>query len=492
MLYLIRTFKKYYIMKKLLIPLAIILSSVAYSQNFDDAVIFNQESVMGDARYVGMAGSFGALGGNITAVKTNPAGLGVFRKNSCEISFGSINNLNETFYIDERNKRRSNLFTFNNVGFNTAYETGKNDLNVKFVNFSASMNKDHIYNSAYVFEAYNNRNSVTDDFLATNYNLAWDAGLLFTDSISPDVQTDYRRVNDLGELETFYGGNQRFHIERDGQKNNFNFAVGANVGDKFYVGGSVNLSSIKYESKVTVTETDIDNTRIDLYEFLFDDYYKSSGKGLGVSLGVIGKPVEFIRVGAAYHTPMVYAMTDYTYSGIDTYFDFDSGLDDLGYEEESEFDYTYTTPAKFIGSLALTLKNYASLNVDYQYSDYSASYFSADNYDFVTENKLITDNLQGVQTIRVGGELWAGAVGFRAGVSSMTNPYSQQEWYTSNINTAGLGLGIRDEVFYLDLAYSLTSYSEDVYLYSDINGNAQSAENKHTSNQLSGTVGWRF
>ena len=57
----------------------------ALAQNEVDALRFSQLTFGGSGRFMGMGGSFGALGGDISALSFNPAGIAVYRKN--EFSF---------------------------------------------------------------------------------------------------------------------------------------------------------------------------------------------------------------------------------------------------------------------------------------------------------------------------------------------------------------------------------------------------------------------
>ncbi|MCD6322107.1 MAG: hypothetical protein J7L77_03665, partial [Clostridiales bacterium] len=68
-------------MKKILLFTFIftVLISSAQTLSFtDQAVLFSSDDNYGTARFVAMGGAFGALGGDMTAVEINPAGLGVF------------------------------------------------------------------------------------------------------------------------------------------------------------------------------------------------------------------------------------------------------------------------------------------------------------------------------------------------------------------------------------------------------------------------------
>ena len=51
----------------------------ALAQGEMDAYKFSQYDISGTARYMSMGGAFGALGGDISSMRTNPAGLGIYR-----------------------------------------------------------------------------------------------------------------------------------------------------------------------------------------------------------------------------------------------------------------------------------------------------------------------------------------------------------------------------------------------------------------------------
>ena len=73
-------------MKKLSSILIILVSSITglFAQDFDDALRYSQIFYGGTARFMSMGSAFTALGGDISTLSQNPAGLGVFR--SSEIS----------------------------------------------------------------------------------------------------------------------------------------------------------------------------------------------------------------------------------------------------------------------------------------------------------------------------------------------------------------------------------------------------------------------
>ena len=67
-------------MKRIILSIcALCIAHCVFSQGLMDASRMANTDVMGTARYMSMAGSMGALGGDPSAVLDNPAALGIYR-----------------------------------------------------------------------------------------------------------------------------------------------------------------------------------------------------------------------------------------------------------------------------------------------------------------------------------------------------------------------------------------------------------------------------
>ena len=91
-------------MKKItMIALAMFTTVGAGAQTIYDATIIAQKELKGTARFVGMGGAMGALGGDISTIGTNPAGIGIYRSNDATVSYthligsDTVGLLNKTF-----------------------------------------------------------------------------------------------------------------------------------------------------------------------------------------------------------------------------------------------------------------------------------------------------------------------------------------------------------------------------------------------------------
>ena len=66
-------------MNRIIITIFFYLVSLSLiSQNITDALNYTNNNIDGSARFSSMAGSFGALGGEISSISANPAGSAIF------------------------------------------------------------------------------------------------------------------------------------------------------------------------------------------------------------------------------------------------------------------------------------------------------------------------------------------------------------------------------------------------------------------------------
>ena len=79
------------IKKGMLAACALIAGMAVNGQNAYDAERLLGNDLNGTARFVGMGGAMGALGGDISVMGTNPAGIGIFRSNDVSVSLGFNN-----------------------------------------------------------------------------------------------------------------------------------------------------------------------------------------------------------------------------------------------------------------------------------------------------------------------------------------------------------------------------------------------------------------
>src|SRR5690606_37366155 len=86
--------------KLLLAGLLISGSGVVHAQYVEDGMRFSQSETGATARFKAMGNAQTALGGDLSSISGNPAGLGFFNTSDAAISFGYFGNLNKSTYYD--------------------------------------------------------------------------------------------------------------------------------------------------------------------------------------------------------------------------------------------------------------------------------------------------------------------------------------------------------------------------------------------------------
>jgi hypothetical protein len=93
-------------------------------QSISDAINWSFENESGNARYQSMAGAFGAVGGNLSAISNNPASSAVFELSRFGVSLVVNNDNLDAFYRNNKNSLRSDnsnyqagiVYVFKNYG----------------------------------------------------------------------------------------------------------------------------------------------------------------------------------------------------------------------------------------------------------------------------------------------------------------------------------------------------------------------------------------
>ena len=100
-------------MKKQIFISVILLSVTvsAISQNIDDALRYSEQIQSGSARFNSMAGAFTALGGDLSTLSQNPAGVAVYR--SSEFTFTPLLNFGKSVSYFKNNNSEDEMFNFN-------------------------------------------------------------------------------------------------------------------------------------------------------------------------------------------------------------------------------------------------------------------------------------------------------------------------------------------------------------------------------------------
>ena len=525
-------------MKKLYITLLLCGASLmASAQGTFDVLKMSETQLNGTSRYMSMAGAFGALGGDVSAISQNPGGIGVYRKSDISVTM----NLN---FLSSKtpggDKLTDTKFWFNNVGYVGSMKIDSDFF--KHFNWGFSFNRINSFKRRYQ-GGYNVNNSLTNKIAQnltdgnwTEEDLSVDnySGNIYYDSNAPWLgilayQSYLLNPNSDGSLQGLATngttGSANYYVDEKGHTDEYNITLGGNFKNTVYWGINFGITDLDFDSYQYYGE-DLDNAMI--YDYRFNDgsttlgyagydfqsYQETRGTGYNFKMGVIVRPINQLRIGAAFHTPTYYDMKDLykVQSGFDLQVNGDDNLFQGNTEtgEEGYYDeyrYTIKTPWRFIGSLAVVPSSKGMISMDYEYVGANTMRCGDEGgYNYADTEQKIKDQLQASHILRVGAEYRATQnLSIRAGYSYQTSPVKDAVKGVSNNNVDVVssnymyqydksnqyitcGLGYRYKSFYADAAYVHQTRTSQYHAYPG----EQGEEVKDNKNKIALTIGFRF
>ena len=515
-------------MRKIFFILTCIVSSFSlFAQEPADALRYSWITPSGTARQQAVGGAMTSLGGDISAAFVNPAGLGFYKTGDFVLTpgFNLLNNKSTYYNRTEKDKKNSISFGTTGVVFGSGTEGRKKN---KGSALALAINRTASFGSNILYRGANNQNSYSQKFLeeikskndkdannvAGNYpfgtSLAFNA--YWIDTIAGGTSGNYQ-FQTRAPIAT--GLLQENTITNRGGITELALAFASNNNDKFYIGGTVGVPFLHYEKQATFTEADATANRNNKFDFAsITENLTTAGTGINLKLGFIYKPVEYVRLGLAIHTPTMYSMTDRynasvtanteSYKGTLTQ---QSGLFTNG--TDAEFKYWMFTPYRIMASASYVLreiedvrKQKGFLTADIEYVNYAASSFTTDpsgdesqstkNY-LKSLNSAIDKAYKGALNFKAGGELKFTTIMTRLGVAYYGNPYKNlgHAEKGSRFSVSG-GLGYRNKGMFVDLTYVHTMGKDVHYAYRLQNTAFSGASIKQTGGNALLTVGFKI
>ena len=482
-------------MKKqiLILGTGLIWAFAAIAQNDIDAMRYSQLTFGGTARFASMAGSMGALGGDISTLSTNPAGIAVFRKSEFTITPSLVSQNTLSTYNGSTSSDGKLNFNLSNIGLVGAWDlSNRTNTGWKTFDFGFAYNRINSFQTRTSVSGYNTSSSLLDtyvgnanghtsaDFDAFSTNLAYQTYL-----INPTLNdsTKYNHVL------PYYGEQQMKSTITSGSMGETDLSFGGNYKDKVLVGGTIGFVSVKYSEQSVYQEVDSKDSIPNFKSFSYSQNVTTRGNGVNVKIGVIVKPTNWLRVGMAVHTPTTITLHD-SYNN-----DMKSDLETATYEQASPqgaFDYSIVTPFRAIGSLGFIINKNALLNAEYEYVNYTDAQLHSSPDVFADVNQTIRAKYGATGNLRVGGEVRFDPISFRLGYAMYGSPFNSGQSSNSPISSYTAGVGFRENNYFLDFAYVFTKYTQYNYLYdpTGIALNPVKNDNKISSFML--TLGFKF
>lgn len=461
----------------------------------------------GTARSMAMAGAFTSLGGDLSSMGINPAGLAMFRHNEISISpmmgfqnstnsaqdWGdnqqsrfAISNFSTTFKLYEGSS--SNLVSLNvGLGYNRVA-----DFNYRYGYSSLSAPSDSPYrsiNDAFVRQL-GQGGVFPDNDGALNYAFGdayyW-GGILAYNNWLIDAERDefgdyWTSANTLG-VNANVG--HTVGVESKGSIGEYQVALAANFNNTLYVGGTIGIQYVHWDRQFYYGEDYIYNGQQPVYadgtpiaepaEWLdYNQAVEMSGAGVNFKLGAIYRPFPALRLGAAIHTPTYYAL-DRTYQAYMGSNYNPNGDTTLPLEDMGEQTWDFVSPTRLMFGASYTFGRMAVVSVDYERTWYNGMRvknipdgFDLSEEDYRAEFKA---NYKGANTLRIGAEIKPlSVVSLRAGygISDAMLRNDKELYYntptTYKTTCISAGLGFQLGAVSLDLAYQYIKNEQTQYM----------------------------
>ena len=494
--------------KKLILAIIALTTMTAKAQdavNLDTYIGANlaTQDLNGTARYVGMGGAMEALGADLSTMSTNPAGIGLYRKNQVAVSFGMNSQKDGKTFHDGTKTNAS----FDQIGIVLSSRMSPTSyLNFGF-NFHKSRNFDYVLSAA--DKAVNGSSLQRQTYVKM---VRGDLDLKDPNNFTSDLVHPYREsqvdllsyelINQYDATGAYVesisprGIDYMFDRAHTGYIGEYDFNLSGNVNNRFYWGLTVGVHDVHYHGFSEYSENYTPQTGypgIDYGKYV--DNQNITGTGYDLKLGVIFRPIEEspFRIGISVATPTWYKLKASNYTTLSTKTTTYEPMDD-------NIEFRMNTPWKFGLSAGYTIGREWALGFSYEFADYGSldmrgitdKYYDAwgDVYRTNSESDVVMKSLtektlNGVSTIKLGAEFRPdNMLSLRLGYNYVSAMYKKDGVRDQTIDSPGTymastsdytnwedthrvtaGVGFTFDQFRLDLAYQYSATNGKFYPY---------------------------
>ena len=539
----------------LMICSALLALPAMAQETYENARLLGND-LNGTARYVGMGGAMEALGADLSTIRTNPAGIGLFRKSGVNLSFG----FNSQADANARLGHSSTKMSFDQAGFYRAMRMSDGS----YINFAFNFSKGTNFN--YFLAAAGRLNDASlgkQAYFKGMRGSLYDGGYSvgpgvknkdviygYVDGTSDDIARTYGQLdylywntrlvdkNDPKEFNYNAANGYLFGRSQRGYIGNYDFNISGNWNDRVYLGFTLGLRTVNYKGYSEYVENLVDKANKEIGTATVADERKVTGTGFDLSAGVIFRPIEEspFRIGVSINSPTWYDLKTENYTTILNDGQ-NAGRWDTGKSSET-YDFKLFTPWTFGASIGHTVGNFLALGASVTYSDYSTMdnrYIDGEEIDYYgyahetsASDKVMNNHakrtLNGVATFKVGMEYKVlPQVAVRAGYNYVSPAYKKDAFKDGTLNSEGsyyssaadyvnwkstnrvtLGLGFIGKHWTADFAYQFSATDGSFYPFTNglttidpgtnqaVTNEASAVSVSNKRHQMLFTVGYRF
>lgn len=528
------------------------------AQSAIDAYNLSQSELRGTARFMAMGGAFTALGGDLSTLNQNPAGIGIYRGSEIGITLDLNMLSSKSTNVNWDNTH----FDVNNFGYVGTYNFGGDAV---MQTFSWGVSYSRLNSFARQYKGGGMRlNTSLSNYIARITDGVDPYDMMFTDDFNPyrDTEIDWLSIlgysagvispevmhttDELNQPVTAllgnytglfqhpmnglqgkptYGEVDGYQVRERGYVDEYSINFGGNVSNMLYWGLGIGIRDLNFErtsyyaewmehANVPAGPNPEDGIAEGDCDWELNNAKKTTGTGVNLKLGLIFKPINEFRIGAAIHTPTWYSLTTSYYGNIK----FGSNLmtsESDQFTDDAYYDWNLKSPWKFMIGAAGVIGGRGIISVDYEHDAYGSMKTSDSQGDFTTYNQNIKSYFKAVNTLRIGAEYrFTPQISARLGynysssavkpeatdgtievVTATTDP---SYTFTQSTNTFSAGLGFRSGGFYADLTYLHRNTDATYHAFTNFTDynqqwmEAPQAKVTMNSNQLVLTLGYKF
>jgi hypothetical protein len=495
--------------KYILSVIAIVaLTQNSFAQYSQDAIRFSQTTNGSTSRIKAVGNAGTAVGGDLSNVSGNPAGLGFFTRSEFSITPEFDGSKSKSNYFGQANSASRNTVNLNNAAlviYNQLSKPAGADKNKGWlsVNYGVGFSRTNDFNQNIHYGGTNNANSINNYYASQANQFGIDEGTLagwaydhqLIDLYELTPTTSEYRPNNVGP------NTQEAFINRRGSQSSVDFSIGGNYSNKLYLGLGLSFTDIDYTSfstfyedgTLSVLENNLPVNRD--FSSAYSQNQRTTGTGFTARLGVIYKPTEAVRLGAVLTSPTFYNIDDAYNEGLASQIGNNSATSNQS--DDYTLNYNLRTPLKLAGGASVFIKHFGFITGDVEYVDYSSAHLSS-NPDYnadVRPNGDPGDNpeIKALYKSTINAHIGAEArlTNFfllRGGYGIQGNARKENG---SDIKTVSGGVGLRFGSYYVDATYAHSSGDQNLFPY-DVGTASPSAMLRNSNNNGYLTLGYRF
>ncbi len=455
------------------------------AQGSEELLLFSRQNFgISSARSAGMGGAFTSLGADAATMSINPAGIAMYGRGEVSVSPGLRISGRAADYSgpggnvsNKLSKTKGNVGSFSMVYAGDHFALG------------FGMNRLADFNGRSHAIGYGEKLSIGDMFVEQLYGVPsstigspdnnvyraffdyppamWGAIMGYQTAlldpvpgtgIGPDNPQAYTMTNMIQSGTLIYPD---WYRRTSGAINEYTISGGYNLKDILYIGATLGIQDIYYSRFDTYSEF-ASTGNVGLESMYYDQNLRMSGAGVNIKVGATVRPMPWLRIGVAYHSP--------TWINMSEEYDANMTVWDTRYKEPGYSDtpilrneYNMRTPSRLLAGVSATIGTAGIISVDYERTWYQHMKYTSDGYQDVNEEigALYTPS----DVVRAGVEFQpVRSLFLRAGYGYSSSVYKGSEFrrYGEYQQWSG-GIGYRNRAVSVDLAYVYGSAKQMPY-----------------------------